>query len=151
VYHGAAVGILEGKAGNWQYTTERVCDPDVVAIRRKIKATASTRMGVDQASLKAELNNGEVMEIFVETVRGSLQNPLSGKDLEEKFKDMSSHICPRQSKIRFAAWCGGWIKSRRSKKSSISVDATSNGESLLSSSNSYECFLLHSGGASLAC
>ncbi len=106
VYHGVAVGILEGKAGNWQYTTERVCDSDVVAMRRKVKATATTRMGVDQALLKAELNNGDVIEIFVETVRGSLQNPLLDKDLEAKFKDMTSPYLSqaKQDKICTLVW-----------------------------------------------
>ncbi len=106
VYHGVAVGILEGKAGQWQYTTERVCDKDVVAMRGKIKATATSRIGVDQALLRAELNNGDTLEIVVDSVHGSLQNPLSDKDLEDKFKDLTSPYLSRskQGRICGLAW-----------------------------------------------
>jgi len=106
VYHGVAVGILEGKAGNWQYTTERVCADNVAAMRQRIKATATDRMGTDQALLKAVLNNGETVEIFVEAVHGGLQNPLSDKDLEEKFRDMTFPYlsAPKQDQICRLVW-----------------------------------------------
>jgi 2-methylcitrate dehydratase PrpD len=103
VYHGVAVGILDGKAGQWQYTTERVCAADVAGMRRKVKATATSRMGVDQALLKAELNNGDTVTIFVDAVHGSLQNPLSDKDLEYKFKDMTSPYLSQSKQDRI---CG---------------------------------------------
>ena len=97
VYHGVAVGLLDGKAGQWQYTTEKVLDKKVIDLRKKIKAVTSD-LHVDQAILKAELITGEIITEFVEQTLGSLEKPLSDKDLEEKFNDLTSPYVSKKSR-----------------------------------------------------
>ncbi|MDR3561443.1 MAG: MmgE/PrpD family protein [Negativicutes bacterium] len=97
VYHGVAVGLLDGKAGQWEYATEHVRDEKVVNMRKKITATVNKQMKTYHALLKAEKNNGEVVEIFVDKVFGSLENPLKEKDLEEKFKDLTAPYLTKEN------------------------------------------------------
>ena len=106
VQHGVAVGLLDGKAGQREYTTDRVRDADVVALRRKVTAIASQEVAIDQAVLEAALKNGEVIRIAVDKVIGSLANPLMEKALEEKFLDMTApYLTPeRQARIVDFVW-----------------------------------------------
>ncbi|HSR11475.1 MAG TPA: MmgE/PrpD family protein [Thermodesulfobacteriota bacterium] len=90
VQHGVAVGILDGKAGQREYTTERVNDAEVANLRRKVTAIASPEVAIHQAVLEAELKSGETVRINVDKVIGSLENPLTEKALEEKFLDMTA-------------------------------------------------------------
>jgi 2-methylcitrate dehydratase PrpD len=106
VYHGVAVGLLDGRAGPGQYAAERVLDESVISIRKKVKARASNRMNVDQTILRAELKSGEIIEIFVEHVIGSPENPLTENALEDKFRDLTSPYLSqdKQERIIQLAW-----------------------------------------------
>ena len=101
-----AVGLLDGKAGQREYTTERVRDADVVTLRRRVTAIASQEVAIDQAVLEAALKSGEVIRIAVDKVIGSLENPLTEKALEEKFLDMTApFLSPeRQARIVDFVW-----------------------------------------------
>jgi 2-methylcitrate dehydratase PrpD len=105
VYHGVAVGLIDGKAGQWQYATERVRDEKVVDLRKRIKAVIGD-LRVDQAILKAELTTGETVTEFVEQTFGSLEKPLNDKDLEDKFKDLTSPYLSKnhQDKVIQMVW-----------------------------------------------
>jgi len=106
VYHGVAVGLLNGKAGQWEYTTQHVRDEQVIEIRKKVKAMVNNTMNVDNAMLKAETTNGESVEIFVDKVFGSLDNPLTETDLERKFIDLTAPFMSKnkQEKIIKLVW-----------------------------------------------
>jgi 2-methylcitrate dehydratase PrpD len=106
VYHGVAVGLLDGKAGQWEYTTEHVCDEKVIAVRKKVKAVINDKMKMDNALLKAETNKGEVVEVFVDKLFGSLENPLTDTDLEQKFIDLTAPYLSKakQDRIISLVW-----------------------------------------------
>lgn len=105
VYHGVAVGLLDGKAGQWQYATERVLDHKVIDLRKKITAVTGD-LHVDQAILKAELITGQIITEFVEQTLGSLEKPLNDRDLEGKFRDLTSPYVSKknQEKIIELVW-----------------------------------------------
>jgi 2-methylcitrate dehydratase PrpD len=100
VYHSVAVGLLDGKAGPGQYALERVLDENVINLRKKIKAVRSDKMNVDQTVLRAELKSGKSMEIFVEHVIGSPDNPLTEKGLKEKFRDLTAAYLSKDKQER---------------------------------------------------
>lgn len=106
VYHSVAVGFLEGKAGPAQYGLERVRDVKVIDLRKKVTARASDGMKVDQALLRAELRNGQSVEIYVEHAIGTPANPLTEKALEEKFRNLTGGYLSRdaQEKLIDLTW-----------------------------------------------
>ncbi|TWO64986.1 MmgE/PrpD family protein [Caenimonas sedimenti] len=88
VYHGCAVGLIHGRAGEEEFSDAVVNDPAVVALRNKVRATVDD--SVDEASVQvaAVLHDGRRVEVQVEHAIGSLENPLSDAQLEAKFADL---------------------------------------------------------------
>jgi 2-methylcitrate dehydratase PrpD len=80
---------VDGKAGAWQFTDEKVLNEGVIALRKKIKAESNDQICKDQVALKAILKNGDEAEVFIEHALGSLDHPLSDKDIEEKFMNLT--------------------------------------------------------------
>ena len=96
VFHGAAVGLLFGKAGPGQYSDLVVNDPQVIAVRDAVKATANRDLRSDEAIVTAfDSSSNKVAEIRVEHAIGSLDKPLSDAQLREKFNDQVSLLHPK--------------------------------------------------------
>ena len=85
VYHGCAAGLIFGRAGEAEFADAIVNRPDVVALRRKVEATADS--GVDEAGadVTAVLADGQRVHLRIEHAIGSLQRPLSDAQLDAKF------------------------------------------------------------------
>ncbi|HEY7441037.1 MAG TPA: MmgE/PrpD family protein [Vicinamibacterales bacterium] len=89
VYHGAAIGLIRGKAGVREYTDEAVNDVQIKRVREGASATADPSISEDQARIEVELTNGQTISRFVEQSLGNVHRPLSDKQLEAKFKDQA--------------------------------------------------------------
>jgi 2-methylcitrate dehydratase PrpD len=89
VYHGAAVGLVRGKAGIREYTDEAVNDPAIRRVRELATATADPSITEDQVHLEVELASGERITEFVEQSLGNVHRPLTDAQLEEKFRDQA--------------------------------------------------------------
>lgn len=89
IYHSAAVAIVDGAAGERQYTDERVFDRRVGALRKRVSAEADDTLRQDEAHVAVTLNDGTVREQHVDHAIGSVDNPMSDLDLEEKFGELS--------------------------------------------------------------
>jgi 2-methylcitrate dehydratase PrpD len=85
VYHGAAAGLIYGRAGEAEFADAVVTDPRVVALRDKVRATVDDRVHEDAALVTAILSDGRRVEIRVDHAIGSMLNPLSDGQLEAKF------------------------------------------------------------------
>jgi len=85
VYHGAAVGLIHGRAGEHEFSDAVVNDPEVVALRARVQATVDDSVHEDAVRLTAQLRDGRRIEITVEHAIGSLRNPLTDAQLEAKF------------------------------------------------------------------
>ena len=94
VYHCAAVAIIDGVAGEAQFSDARVCDPEVVALRSRVHATAHSAIDEDAAEVRITLNDGGVVEKRIEHAIGSLGRPMSDGDLEAKFRALCAPILP---------------------------------------------------------
>lgn len=92
VYHCAAVALIDGMAGEKQYSDERARYPAVVALRDKVDAIPDPGFRRDQAHILVTLRDGRTYEKRIEHAIGTLANPLNDKDLEEKFAGLAEGI-----------------------------------------------------------
>jgi 2-methylcitrate dehydratase PrpD len=85
VYHGCAVGLIHGRAGEAEFSDAVVNDPRVVALRGKVRATADTSIDEAAVDATAVLEDGRRVHVRVDHAIGSLERPLSDAQLEAKF------------------------------------------------------------------
>ncbi len=97
VYHGAAIGLVRGKAGIQEYTDEAVNDPAIKRVREAATAVGDPAITEDQARIEVELATGEKLSRFVEKSLGNIHRPMTDRQLEDKFRDQAElAILPSQ-------------------------------------------------------
>jgi 2-methylcitrate dehydratase PrpD len=64
----------------------------MVALRRKVVATADDSIDEASADVTAVLKDGRKVHVFVEHAIGSLERPMSDRDLEGKFHSMADEV-----------------------------------------------------------
>ena len=89
VYHGAAIGLVRGKAGIQEYTDEAVNDPAIKRVREAATAVGDPAITEDQARIEVELATGEKLSRFVEKSLGNIHRPMTDRQLEDKFRDQA--------------------------------------------------------------
>jgi 2-methylcitrate dehydratase PrpD len=94
VYHGAAIGLVRGKAGIQEYTDEAVNDPQIKRVRELVKAVGDSSITEDQARIEVDLKTGAKLTRFVEKSLGNIHRPMSDKQLEDKFRDQAVAALP---------------------------------------------------------
>jgi 2-methylcitrate dehydratase PrpD len=105
VYHGAAVGLVRGKAGLQEYTDEAVNDPQVKRVREHTTAVGDPTVTEDQAHIEVELENGQTISRFVEASLGNLRRPMTDRQLEQKFRDQAVLALPAEQVEALIALC----------------------------------------------
>ena len=94
VYHGAAVGLVRGKAALQEYTDAAVNDPAVKRVRESATAKGDPSLTEDQARVEVELADGRVLRGSVEQSLGNVHRPLSDEQLNDKFRGQSVLALP---------------------------------------------------------
>jgi 2-methylcitrate dehydratase PrpD len=94
VYHGAAVGLVRGRAGLDEYTDAAVNDPAVKRVRELATASGDATLTEDQARIEVELTDGRWLTWFVEQSLGNIYRPLSDRQLDEKFRQCAVRALP---------------------------------------------------------
>src|SRR5262249_27247217 len=92
LYFAAAVAIATGAAGVKQFTDEWVRQAAVVALRDRVVATVATGIGETQARAVITLRDGRRLETFVEHAIGSVERPMSDRDLDAKVRDLCDGV-----------------------------------------------------------
>ena len=92
VYHGFAVGLIFGRAGETEYDDAVVRRENVTALRRKVVALVDAKIDEASADVTAVLKDGRKVRVFVEHAIGSLERPMSDKDLEAKFHSLCDPV-----------------------------------------------------------
>jgi 2-methylcitrate dehydratase PrpD len=92
VFHCAAVALIDGAAGEAQFSDARVLDPVVVALRGRVRASVDTTLREDAAHVRITLTDGRVLDKQVDHAIGSLAHPMSDADLEAKFRGLCAPI-----------------------------------------------------------
>ena len=105
VYHGAAVGLVRGKAGLGEYSDETVNDPEVKRVREATTAVGDANLSEDQAHVEVELADGRSLSIFVAESLGNLKRPMSNAQLDVKFRDQATSVLPSAAVDRLLEQC----------------------------------------------
>jgi 2-methylcitrate dehydratase PrpD len=105
VYHGAAIGLVRGKAGIQEYTDDAVNEPAIRFVRERATAVGDASITEDQAYIEVELTNGEKLTRFVEKSLGNIHRPLSDRQLDEKFLDQAVLALPLEQARELLAQC----------------------------------------------
>lgn len=106
VYYAAAIAIVAGMAGEPQFSDAAVTNPVTIALRDKVAPRIDDTLHQDQARVRMTLTDGRVLEQFVEHAVGSVENPMTDCQLEEKFRDLVVGIIPadRVSQLIDLCW-----------------------------------------------
>jgi 2-methylcitrate dehydratase PrpD len=112
VYHGFCAGLVFGRAGEGEYDDAIVTREDMVALRRKVVAIVDEKIDEAAADVTVFLRNGRKEHVFVEHAIGSLERPMSDKDLEAKFHTLADPVigAAKASTAIAACWKIGGAK-----------------------------------------
>ncbi len=94
VYFAAALAIVRGSAGVHDFSDANARDPIIAGLRDRVVATIDPSMKEDQVRTRITLKDGRTFDTFVEHVVGSLERPMSDKDLEAKFMALADGVLP---------------------------------------------------------
>jgi 2-methylcitrate dehydratase PrpD len=105
VYHGFAAGLVFGRAGETEYEDAIVNREDMVALRRKVVATVDDSIDEAAADVTAVMKDGRKVHVFVEHAIGSLERPLSDRQLEDKFHYLADPVIGKAKADALIAAC----------------------------------------------
>ncbi len=105
VYHGFAAGLIFGRASEPEYEDAIVRREDVAALRRKVVATVDDSIDEAAADVTAVLKDGRKVRVFVAHAIGSLERPMSDRDLEVKFHSMAEEVIGKEKTDRLIEAC----------------------------------------------
>jgi 2-methylcitrate dehydratase PrpD len=106
VYHSAAAALIRGAAGEAEYRDACVRDPQVIALRDRVRAEVDRALHEDQTRVAIRLKGGRSVETFVEHAIGSVERPMSDGDLEAKFGALAAEVLekPRIERLITLCW-----------------------------------------------
>ncbi|KAJ5247239.1 hypothetical protein N7468_002222 [Penicillium chermesinum] len=105
VYHVGAVALIYGEATPAQFTDGVVKNSTVITLRDKVHVTADKGVSEHEAFVAVEYANGTKLEVHVEQALGSIEKPLSAKQLKDKFlEQVSAQIGEKQAAAAFSAF-----------------------------------------------
>lgn len=105
VYHSAAVAIIYGRAGEHEYSDDCVLDPEVIALRNKVEAVVQSGIRKDETVIAITLADGRILEEHVRHAVGSIERPMSDRDLEAKFRDLAEGVLSASQVERLIQTC----------------------------------------------
>jgi 2-methylcitrate dehydratase PrpD len=105
VYHGAAIGLVCGKAGLQEYSDETVNQADVRRVREATTAVGDPSITEDQARIEVTLTDGRVLHRFVEQSLGNTHKPMTDRQLDQKFRDQAVVALPSSQIEDLIALC----------------------------------------------
>jgi 2-methylcitrate dehydratase PrpD len=98
IAHAAAIALLRGRATPQEFSSDAVHDPELQALRQKVRAEL-TALPTGAASVTLTTGSGEET-VLITHARGSLQRPLSDRELELKFHDSVARAAGNEERIR---------------------------------------------------
>ena len=105
IYHAVAIALIEGAGGEKQFSDRAVRDPAVIALRSKVIPVITPDIKPEQVEMSVELADGRVLHKRIEHAIGSLEKPMSDKDLERKFTDLAEGILPPSQTAKIIDTC----------------------------------------------
>lgn len=105
IYHAVAVAIVEGAAGEKQFSDRAVNDPAVVALRGKINPVVAPGIATAQVDMTIVLKDGRALHQHIDKAIGSVDVPMTDRQLETKFSDLADAILPPERIRRVMDLC----------------------------------------------
>jgi 2-methylcitrate dehydratase PrpD len=99
VYHSVAVAIIDGAAGERQYSDRAVQDPGVMALRDKVCASIDSAIKPEQVDMTVTLKDGRTLHRFIEHAIGSVEVPMTDQQLEAKFMHLRTASCRLRKRV----------------------------------------------------
>jgi 2-methylcitrate dehydratase PrpD len=98
-----AIALLEGTAGEHQFTDEKVVDPGVRDLMSRITPVASTELNHSEAVAVGRTRDGRQVEVVVEHATGTPQNRITDADLAAKFHGLADPVLGAEQAARLEA------------------------------------------------
>ncbi|CCV15316.1 conserved hypothetical protein [Mesorhizobium sp. STM 4661] len=93
--HAVAVSLLRGRAGAEEFSDAAVNDPQVKALRAKVRPVEiDAGTPVEAAHVSIRYADGSSVEVTEKAATGSLARPMSDSALREKFAALAHYGCP---------------------------------------------------------
>ena len=94
-YYCAALALAEGEAGENMFTDKKVQDPQMVALRKKVKAKVVPGYKDTEAKVTITAKGGKKYSAYVDTPKGDPRNPPTDEELENKFRSLAPSVLPK--------------------------------------------------------
>lgn len=107
VYQGVALALMHGDADPRRFDDVHALDPALAALRARVTAETGPRLAKDQAEVTIVLTDGRQVHNRVEHAVGSLENPMSDGDLDDKFRSLCEEALPKDKIERLLQLCRG--------------------------------------------
>ena len=106
IYHAVAVALVEGAGGEKQFSDRAVNDPTILALRSKVNPVITPGIKTEQVDMTVVLGDGRQLHRFIEHAVGSVEVPMTDKQLEAKFSDLADGILPAPAirRVMDACW-----------------------------------------------
>ncbi len=93
--HLAAVALLHGADGLQPVADSTVADRQIQALRRRIDLVADEAVGLQSCFVTLQHKDGRTLTASVSQARGSLENPLTDREVTEKFERLTDETISR--------------------------------------------------------
>ena len=107
IFHGAAVALVDGRAGLEQFSDARVAADDVAAVRERVTIVADHDMAKDAARVEITTADGRRLVHSVAHNKGTPGNPLTDEEIGEKFLDLAAPVLGDAAARRLLDTCWG--------------------------------------------
>jgi 2-methylcitrate dehydratase PrpD len=106
IYHAVAVALVEGAGGEKQFSDRAVNDPTIVALRGHVNPVITPGIKAEQVDMTVVLKDGRQLHRYIEHAVGSVEVPMTDKQLEVKFTDLADGILPAPAirRVMDACW-----------------------------------------------
>jgi 2-methylcitrate dehydratase PrpD len=124
IYHAVAIAIIDGAAGEKQFSDAKVRDPKTVELRDKVNAIVDPNIKPEQVDMTITLKDGRKLHKYIEHAIGSTQVPMTDQQLETKFSDLADGILTQQQTRALIDKC--WHVEQLDSASEIATSALPN-------------------------
>jgi 2-methylcitrate dehydratase PrpD len=106
IYHAVAVAVVEGAGGEKQFSDRAVNDPAVLALRGKVNPVITPGVDTAQVDMTIVLKDGRQLHKYIAHAVGSVEVPMTDRQLETKFADLVDGIIPaaQARQVMDACW-----------------------------------------------
>ena len=105
IYHWVATALLRRRAGIAESELPCVRETVVRALQDAVFPVRDATLASDQAYARLTMKGGRVLEARVEHATGSAAKPMTDRQLEEKFRALTSRVLDEEKVARLLAVC----------------------------------------------